>query len=61
MAAPTIENFEMTAALADLTKWLIQQGLENTPVETWLENCCDRLVAAGIPLQRVNILSLIHI
>jgi adenylate cyclase len=55
MAAPSVENFEMTAALADLTNWLIQQGLENTPVETWLEECCNRLVTAGIPLQRVNL------
>ncbi len=55
MAAPTMENWEMTAALKDLTDWLIQQGLENTPVEKWLEECCIRLVAAGIPLQRANI------
>lgn len=55
MAAPTLENFEMTAALADLTNWLIQQGLENTPTEVWLEECCVRLVAAGIPVQRVNL------
>ncbi len=55
MAAPTLENWEMTAALKDLTDWLIQQGLEDVPVETWLEACCHRLVAAGIPLQRVNI------
>ena len=60
MAAPTLENWEMTAALKDLTDWLIQQGLENTPVETWLEACCTRLVAAGIPLQRVNITMRAH-
>lgn len=60
MAAPRIENFELTAALADLTNWLIQQGLENTPVEVWLEECCNRLVAAGIPIQRVNITTRAH-
>jgi adenylate cyclase len=60
MAAPTHENWEMTAALKDLTDWLIQQGLEDTPVEVWLEACCNRLVAAGIPLQRVNILVRAH-
>ncbi len=60
MAAPTVENFEMTAALADLTNWLIQQGLEDTPVEIWLEAFCDRLVAAGIPLQRVNLAMRAH-
>lgn len=55
MAAPISENWEMTAALNDLTVWLIQQGLENTPVEIWLEACCNRLVTVGIPLQRVNV------
>lgn len=48
-------DFEFAAALSDLTNWLIRQGLENTPVETWLEACCEKLVAAGIPLQRVNL------
>jgi len=55
MGAPTPDGFAMTAALADLTSWLIQQGLENTPVEVWLDECCTRLVAAGVPLQRVNL------
>lgn len=55
MAAPILENRDMTATLNDLTIWLIQQGLENTPVEIWLEACCNRLVKAGIPLQRVNV------
>lgn len=45
----------MTAALSDLTGWLIQQGLENTPVETWLEALCVRLVEIGIPLHRVSV------
>lgn len=60
MAAPVLENFELAAALSDLTNWLIQQGLENVPVETWLEECCNRLVVAGIPLQRVNITTRAH-
>ncbi len=60
MAAPTAEDFEMTAALADLTEWLIQQGLANTPVEDWLEECCNRLVGIGIPLQRVNLTMRAH-
>lgn len=54
MSAPSLDHFEMTSALADLTSWLIQQGLENTPVEIWLDECCNKLVKAGIPLQRVN-------
>ena len=60
MAAPILENWEMTAALNDLTDWLIQQGLENNPVENWLEACCNRMVMAGIPLQRVNITMRAH-
>lgn len=60
MAAPIVENFEMTAALADLTNWLIQQGLENTPTDVWLEECCYRLVAAGIPIMRVNLSTRAH-
>ncbi|MEM7318639.1 MAG: adenylate/guanylate cyclase domain-containing protein [Pseudomonadota bacterium] len=60
MAAPTLENWEMTAALKDLTDWLTRKGLENAPVETWLEECCVRLVDAGIPLQRVNITTRAH-
>ncbi len=55
MAAPVLENFEMTAALSDLTNWLIQQGLENTPVDVWLEQFCQATIAAGIPLMRVNL------
>lgn len=55
MAAPPSNNWDMTAALTDLTGWLIQQGLGNTPVETWLETFCVRLVEIGIPLHRVSL------
>ena len=55
MAAPPSNNWDMTAALTDLTAWLIQQGLGNTPVETWLETFCVRLVEIGIPLHRVSL------
>ncbi|MEO0780247.1 MAG: adenylate/guanylate cyclase domain-containing protein [Pseudomonadota bacterium] len=60
MTAPIPESWNMTAALTDLTSWLIQQGLENTPIEEWLETLCKRLVQAGIPLQRVNITMRAH-
>ncbi|MEX0281134.1 MAG: adenylate/guanylate cyclase domain-containing protein, partial [Arenibacterium sp.] len=60
MAAPTLENFEMTAALSDLTEWLIRQGLDNTPVEIWLNAFCERAIKAGIPLQRVNLSTRAH-
>ncbi len=60
MAAPATDAFELTAALSDLTSWLIQQGLANVPVYDWLTECCDRLVAAGIPLMRVNLATRAH-
>ncbi|MEO0773746.1 MAG: adenylate/guanylate cyclase domain-containing protein [Pseudomonadota bacterium] len=60
MAAPTLENWEMTAALSDLTDWLIRQGLEDTPLETLLEDFCCRLVTAGVPLLRVNVITRAH-
>ncbi len=55
MAAPLVQNWELTAAVKDIADWLVQQGLENAPVELWLEAFCNRLVSAGIPLQRANI------
>ena len=60
MAAPIVQSFEMAAALADLTNWLIQQGLENTPTDVWLAECCQRINAAGIPLMRVNLSTRAH-
>ncbi len=55
MAAPLVQNWELTAAIQDIADWLVQQGLENAPVEIWLEAFCNRLVSAGLPLQRANI------
>ncbi len=55
MAAPLVQNWELTTAIQDISDWLVQQGLENAPVEIWLEAFCNRLVSAGIPLQRANI------
>ena len=60
MAAPSLDNFEMTAKLADLSNWLIQQGLENTPVNVWLEKFCFRLIDAGINVTRVNLAMRAH-
>jgi adenylate cyclase len=60
MAAPTLDKFEMTAALSDLTGWLIQQGLENTPINAWLETMCHRINEAGIPISRVNLSTRAH-
>ncbi|APE42720.1 hypothetical protein BOO69_04230 [Sulfitobacter alexandrii] len=55
MTAPVRDAMEMTAALKDLTDWLIRQGLENAPVERWTVEWCERMVAAGVPLHRVNL------
>ncbi len=60
MAAPAENDAETSAALNDLTVWLINRGLEDSPVEEWLEALCDRLVEAGFPLQRVNITMRAH-
>ena len=60
MAAPTRDSFDMAAALSDLTGWLIQQGLENTPVQDWLEEMCHRLIRAGVPILRVNLSTRAH-
>jgi adenylate cyclase len=60
MAAPILDSFEMAAALADLSTWLVQQGLENTPTDLWLAEFCDKVNAAGIPLTRVNLATRAH-
>lgn len=38
-----------------LTAWIIDQGLEGVPETSLLEGLCQRLVATGVPLLRVNI------
>lgn len=60
MSAPISDSFEMAVALADLSEWLIQQGLGNVPVETWLDEFCHKAVASGIPLTRVNVTTRAH-
>ncbi|MEO0569569.1 MAG: adenylate/guanylate cyclase domain-containing protein [Pseudomonadota bacterium] len=55
MTAPIPEDWEMTTAVNDLSVWLIQQGLENTPVEVWLEACWKKVASAGVPLLRVSV------
>jgi adenylate cyclase len=60
MAAPILDSFEMAAALTDLSTWLVQQGLENTPTDLWLSQFCDKVNDAGIPLARVNLSTRAH-
>ncbi len=38
----------------DIVAWVQEQGLQGTHYETLLETLCERLVAAGIALWRVN-------
>lgn len=40
--------------LPDIVGWILQEGLYGTHFEGLLESLCERLVAAGIPLMRVN-------
>ena len=60
MIRHTVENSEMGAAIKDLGDWLIGQGIEGTAFETLLEQCCSRIIAAGIPLQRAHITMRAH-
>lgn len=38
-----------------LIQWIVSKGLEGTPETRLLEGLCERLIAAGMPLLRVNI------
>lgn len=46
---------DITSAVTDITGWLIQQGLEGAQLDEMLNGCCDRIVAAGVPILRVNL------
>ena len=41
--------------LQDLAAWLMDAGQIEAPVEEIVQGCCRRLVAAGIPVCRINI------
>ncbi|WP_276152122.1 MULTISPECIES: adenylate/guanylate cyclase domain-containing protein [unclassified Sulfitobacter] len=60
MTGQMLDSFEMATALADLSTWLVQQGLENTPTDYWLAEFCEKVNAAGIPLSRVNLSTRAH-
>ena len=38
------------AFFTDLSTWLTQAGLAGTPETDIVSGCCDRCVAAGLPL-----------
>ena len=41
-------------AIGEIIDWVLQQGLYGTHFETLLVQMCEKLVAAGVPLWRVN-------
>ena len=41
-------------AITQIVDWVLEQGLYGTPFEPLLVEMCERLVAAGVPLYRVN-------
>src|SRR5262245_26977685 len=44
------------AAFAELSEWLTQAGLAGTSEIDIVSGCCERCVAAGLPLARVLML-----
>jgi adenylate cyclase len=50
----TTSDAKRTAALADLSAWLIQQGLQDIPSEQVIAECCRQLRASGIPVMRAH-------
>ncbi len=49
-----------TMAPGGLTDWVIREGLRGTAFDLLLEQCCTRLVAAGIPISRAHITMRAH-
>jgi len=43
------------AFFTDLSTWLTQAGLAGTPEIDIVSGCCDRCVAAGLPLGRTQV------
>jgi adenylate cyclase len=43
------------AFFTDLSTWLTQAGLAGTPEPDIVSGCCDRCVAAGLPLGRTQV------
>ncbi len=44
-----------SALVDDVTNWLVERSLDETPLEKVIEGCCLRLHGAGIPLSRVSL------
>ena len=41
-------------AIGEIVDWVLEQGLYGTHFEPLLVQMCEKLVAAGVPLWRVN-------
>lgn len=48
-------SLDRATVVSDLAGWLIARGLEGISREELLEGYCSRLVAAGLPVQRVHL------
>lgn len=53
--SPVTQEMPQTQTIAALTEWIIAQGLAGTPVDVILNGFCDRLVAVGVSILRVNL------
>ncbi|MGJ5621601.1 adenylate/guanylate cyclase domain-containing protein [Sulfitobacter sp. MF3-043] len=42
-------------SIKEISNWLLRMGLEGTPQDQILDGYCNRLVLAGIPVQRVHV------
>lgn len=54
MANPRQNSLDRETVVSELASWLIARGLEGASREELLEGYCSRLVAAGLPVQRVH-------
>lgn len=54
MTNPRQNSLDRETIVSELASWLIARGLEGTSREELLEGYCSRLVAAGLPVQRVH-------
>ena len=55
MAKPLPRQTDHSGAVAEITAWLIDQGLAGAPQEAVVEGYCERLVGAGLPVERVHL------
>ena len=44
--------FQAPSLIDEVANWLMTQALEETDFESMYEGCCERLLAAGVPLWR---------